>query len=606
MLQGVRAYGVVLIAAGCLCAAGQTKEKQDIGVIVEDFWGWRVVKGLADNPTMEENAPITLERDVLDLRRFITGRCAIVALSMYPATDPKRWIYGFPAPVVSRTSYMVGQAKVMAIASRQSALEAVSFAQLRRILSKGGKGLAWRSLRARGGKVTVYGERKGCITRSILQRTVMAKTTGGRRSRFDPYGENWHECPDRKAVIRKVAVNPSAIGFVLQGDAKPTAVKVLSVRRTPQEPAVRPTDGPSIQPDYPLAEPLILYLHPSQPMAAKRFCEFAIGRDGSAIAGGLGLTTPHMQRVAEGSVRLAQMRAGRGVRIHGTGVVDARKLMPASAVEYVKAKAVAQMLYLGVIDELSAVGHFVRGKELLVLAAAPGEEALAIHGSKWRAMEPERHVLGGRAVAIVAHAMNKLDHLTAEQVRVVFVGQIDDWGVLGAKPAAGKTAIQRYGLGLPDEAAKLFYRKVLTAHEAGLIQRKKDSAAVLAAVSMEPNAIAFVDYVDLPAEPAKAGVKVLAVGKEGAGTWPSRGTILSGTYPLSERLYLYVNPSASPTAKDFVKFVLSGGGAAANPYVDVPKAVGEAFRKHGFVGPAPKAPASQPASLPARHRAGMK
>jgi hypothetical protein len=62
-------------------------------------------------------------------------------------------------------------------------------------------------------------------------------------------------------------------------------------------------------------------------------------------------------------------------------------------------------------------------------------------------------------------------------------------------------------------------------------------------------------------------------------------------YPLSQRLWLYVHPQASDTARDFVKFIatcggstsLTAGASKATPYADTVKAVMDTYRKHGLV-----------------------
>jgi ABC-type phosphate transport system substrate-binding protein len=54
-------------------------------------------------------------------------------------------------------------------------------------------------------------------------------------------------------------------------------------------------------------------------------------------------------------------------------------------------------------------------------------------------------------------------------------------------------------------------------------------------------------------------------------------------YPLSQRLWLYVHPQASDTAKDFVKFIATCGASEASPYADTVKAVMDTYRKHGLV-----------------------
>jgi ABC-type phosphate transport system substrate-binding protein len=136
---------------------------------------------------------------------------------------------------------------------------------------------------------------------------------------------------------------------------------------------------------------------------------------------------------------------------------------------------------------------------------------------------------------------------------------------------------------------------------------------------MDPQAIGFVDLAAIPA--SGQNVKILAI-KLGtaapppafaeatagrppagaAGTSPVRGggvaeregaagrvyyptpeNIRSAMYPLSQRLWLYVHPKASDTAKDFVKFIATCGASEASPYADTVKAVMDTYRKNGLV-----------------------
>jgi ABC-type phosphate transport system substrate-binding protein len=117
------------------------------------------------------------------------------------------------------------------------------------------------------------------------------------------------------------------------------------------------------------------------------------------------------------------------------------------------------------------------------------------------------------------------------------------------------------------------------------VEIKKDSAEVLAAVSMDPQAIGFVDLAGIPA--TGQSVKILAI-KLGSGErakliQPTPENIRSAMYPLSQRLWLYVHPQASDTAKDFVKFIATCGASEASPYADTVKAVMDTYRKHGLV-----------------------
>lgn len=285
--------------------------------------------------------------------------------------------------------------------------------------------------------------------------------------------------------------------------------------------------------------------------------------------------------VAEGlGPILREFRAGKGVRIGAIGVKSGRKLIKELAIDYVKAKAVIQMRYAPT-DEMSAVGYFLADRkgsnmELLLLNGKPSRRAMKIHGKKWEALKPKEHLIAGRGVAIVVHSLNKLESLTLEQVRAVFAGKVKDWKILaggaggGIRPEkAAPLEIHRFGLHQPDLTADMFYDRVLGSHLCGRLNRKKGTAAVLAALSIDPQGIAFVNFADLPAYPDKSSIKVLSVGPAGKAVQPTSETILDGSYPLSQRLHLYVSPKACEVTKDFVKFVLSG-------------VCGETFGRHGL------------------------
>ena len=131
--------------------------------------------------------------------------------------------------------------------------------------------------------------------------------------------------------------------------------------------------------------------------------------------------------------------------------------------------------------------------------------------------------------------------------------------------------IHRYGPFTTEPAAKLFYEKVLPLSQCGQITRKKTSAEVIAALALDPQGIAFVDYTAIPKD--NKSIKVLGIVTDKGIVRPEPRTILDGSWPISRQLYLYVNPKASDTAKDFARFIVSGACA-------------EVFRKHGLV-PAP-------------------
>ena len=145
-------------------------------------------------------------------------------------------------------------------------------------------------------------------------------------------------------------------------------------------------------------------------------------------------------------------------------------------------------------------------------------------------------------------------------------------------PKPADAEIHRYGLRRPDATAELFHEKGVTARRVRATTLAKSTAEVISAVSIDPQAIAYVNFAQIPA--ANEAVKVLAIGPADKAVPPTAQTILDGSYPLGERLTLYVSPKAGEMARDFVKFIVSGGCASA-------------FGPHGLVMP-PREPATRP------------
>ncbi len=209
----------------------------------------------------------------------------------------------------------------------------------------------------------------------------------------------------------------------------------------------------------------------------------------------------------------------------------------------------------------------------------------------------------------------------------IFGGEIGDWGTLGSTslttsgstPLAGsgqagsgqaglsrlrpeatpRQAIKAFGLRADDPATGIFEKECLSRYKWKRVEIKKGSAEAVAAVSMDPQAVALVDLAGIPA--TGQNVRVLgirlrtsqpraAVPQERV-YYPTPENIKNAMYPLSQRLWLYVHPQASETAKDFAKFIatcggstsLTAGASEASPYADTVKAVMDTYRKHGLV-----------------------
>ena len=417
--------------------------------------------------------------------------------------------------------------------------------------------------------------------------------------------------PTPSQAIAKVIADQDAIAvFLCEGTRSPEKVKLVNIRLPDKNDERRTRVVGILDADYPLVDELSLIVHPDAPCVAEKFCECVCGKQGAEIAREFYLQ-PEYDRYQEATTRrLADANAGRGTRLSTIGVDSARLPFQDLATEYVCAKAVIQLSYAVVDADVSSIGAFVNGegvsvRELLVLADKPSSRAMELHGEKWNSLGvgkdgqpdgtgPDEHMIAGRAVAIILNPANKLESLTLGQIQAIFQGDVDDWAIIGGTeltPPAGPSGqpgrldIHAFGLYAREPATAIFEKECLPRKKWKRVTRKKDTAEALAAVSMDPQAIAFVDLSAIPA--TGQSVKILPIkfgqGEKARNIAPTAENIKNAMYPLSQRYFLYVHPKASDTAKDFAKFIATCGGSEATPYADTVKAVMETYRKHGLI-----------------------
>ncbi|MCL2645571.1 MAG: substrate-binding domain-containing protein [Phycisphaerales bacterium] len=474
-------------------------------------------------------------------------------------------------------------------------LTRIDYEQLRKMLGKADATATQSTLNDRTVTANVYAEAPRSLAMSVVRFTAMRKIIDSNEWNFFPFGNVWQQCASGEDVIEKVKANRAGIGFVLFKDRLPTGVKVLSVSKRPDDPAIKPSDAPLIQTDYPLAQPLVLYLHPTQPVAAKRFCEFAVSPEGAAIAEQFSLITPWRENQYYGEKRVAEMKAGKGPRIFVPGVTGGRAVLQDVAVDFVRAKALLQVTYQPG-ESAAAVGGFVNAgspqRELLLLDGRPNEQTLRQYGTKWNDLQPVESMPAAAAVAVVVNPANKIASLSIDQLQSILTGKTGDWKLLGSTARSGD--IHVFGLPGDTTTSKIISKELLPITQASKLKTRKDIAEVLSAVSLDPQAIGFVD---LAAIPAGQNVKILPIGPAIKPADPTPANIKSGMYPLAQRMFLYVHPKASDTAKDFAKFLTSGE-------------CDETFRKNGLIPLSDQAiagivlpsksttqPATQPAAL---------
>jgi len=174
------------------------------------------------------------------------------------------------------------------------------------------------------------------------------------------------------------------------------------------------------------------------------------------------------------------------------------------------------------------------------------------------------------ALAVYVNKDNPLDKLTLSEVDAVFSGTrrcghgstIDNWGQAGLGGSWAAKPISLYGRNSASGTYGYFKKVALCKGDyRDRVKEQPGSASVVQGVTEDLYGIGYsgIGY-------KTSGVKTLALakksGEEYHGTDPP--SVLSGKYPLSRYLYLYVNKTPNrpldPLAREFIKFVLAHEG----------------------------------------------
>jgi len=446
------------------------------------------------------------------------------------------------------------------IVNERNRLNRLTLDQVRGIWS--GAVRQWSRVGGSGGSITVYTIQPSRHLAGALMSNLLLD--------YRKWGKHCQERFSHRAVISEVIQDPAAIGFLVvdRQQTVPKAVKFVSLASGASSPAVPPTTENIVLGKYPVIREYRFVFVDRTPPEAYDFCRFVQSPEAARAFETYKLFPRATQDEMLAAQRLAEMKAGKGPKIRAVGTLRGM-LLQDLAVEYVKAKAVVQMLYAPT-TEAGAVAEFARGKELLVLDGPMPDRLAEAHASAWKAAGPDSRTLGHRAVAVVVNLLNGERTMTLDRVRDLFSGRVAKWD---KRLDCRDRVIHRYGLAASHPASRVFYAKVTALDRCRRLTIKKDTAEVLAAIAMDPQGIGFVALAEMPAD--KVSGHVVAIGPEGDAAQPNADTLVSGAYPLAVPLTLYVSPRASDTAKDFVRFLGTGAGAPV-------------LRRHGFM------PHSQP------------
>ena len=173
------------------------------------------------------------------------------------------------------------------------------------------------------------------------------------------------------------------------------------------------------------------------------------------------------------------------------------------------------------------------------------------------------------ALAVYVHKDNPIDNLDIAQVDAAFSStrrcggsaSIDSWGDLGLEGSWAERPIQLYGRNSVSGTYGYFKKVALCSGDfKNSVNEQPGSASVVQAAASSLNGIGYsgIGYIT-------SGVKALALSVDGGKSVAATPeNALSGDYPLSRYLYVYINKKPdqpiTPIEREFLKLVLSAEG----------------------------------------------
>ena len=192
------------------------------------------------------------------------------------------------------------------------------------------------------------------------------------------------------------------------------------------------------------------------------------------------------------------------------------------------------------------------------------------------------------ALAVYVHKDNPLKGLTVAEVDAIFSStrkcgnkaDISNWGNLGLSGSWANRDIQIFGRNSVSGTYGYFKDHALCKGDfKNTVNEQPGSASVVQSVSSSLNSIGYsgIGY-------KTSGVKTLPLAKETGAPFVEANdeNAISGEYPMSRFLYVYVNKHPNkplaPLEKEFVKMMLSKTGQSVvikDGYIPIPAKVAE-------------------------------
>jgi phosphate transport system substrate-binding protein len=188
--------------------------------------------------------------------------------------------------------------------------------------------------------------------------------------------------------------------------------------------------------------------------------------------------------------------------------------------------------------------------------------------AKARGIFPVESIVALDGITVVVHPKNPVSRMTLDQLREVFMGNIDDWRMLGGPKKPIVILSREFNSG-----THIFFKEhVLRRGNAKGPEEFSPAALLLPSsqaiadeVAQNENAIGYygMGYIS-PRQ------KVIAVAKDTQSPYvaPSLETVRDSSYPISRPLYIYSNGKPQGVLKEFVDFISSAEGQAIVKKID--------------------------------------
>jgi phosphate transport system substrate-binding protein len=222
------------------------------------------------------------------------------------------------------------------------------------------------------------------------------------------------------------------------------------------------------------------------------------------------------------------------------------------AEEYMKANAGKSVQVTGG-GSGTGIAALINGTTEIATASRAMKDAEKKQVEERHRVKPVETAVAKDGVAFYVNAANAVDTLTVEQLRRIYVGDVENWKDVGG-PDAPIVLYSREN----SSGTYVFVKEEVLGKEdySQKAQTLPGTAAVVNAVAKERYGIGYggaayakgVKELKVTAKPGEPGVQ------------PTKENVLSGKYPLSRNLFMYTRGEPRGDAKAFLEFVLSPAG----------------------------------------------